>query len=74
VDDFSKQLGGDMRRSLRRRMKRLQEMHTVTFERQDDADTVEIGIKTFVNLHQKKWTSKGREGSFGEDPILQASY
>ncbi len=68
VNDFSKQIGGDMRRSLRRRMKRLQEMHTVTFERQDDVDSVEQGIKTFVDLHQKKWTSKGREGSFGEDP------
>jgi len=68
INDFSKQISGDMRRNLRRRMKRLQENHTIIFERQDDVDSIDQGIKTFVNLHQKKWTSKGREGSFGEDP------
>ncbi len=68
VDTFSKQINGDMRRSMRRRMKRLQEVHTVTFERQDNVDSIGHGIKTFVELHQKKWTAKGCEGSFGEDP------
>ncbi len=60
VDDFSKTLDGDMRRSLRRRMKRLKEEHNVTFERPDDVDSVEQGIKAFVDLHQKRWSSKDR--------------
>jgi CelD/BcsL family acetyltransferase involved in cellulose biosynthesis len=68
VEEFNKTLGGDMRRSLRRRMKRLREQYDVTFEQFDSVKSAEEGVKELVYLHQKKWKSKGQEGSFGRDP------
>ena len=68
TNECSQEIDGDMRRNLRRRMRRLKEKYNVTFERQDEVSSVEQGVKTFVELHQKKWFSKGQQGSFGEDP------
>jgi CelD/BcsL family acetyltransferase involved in cellulose biosynthesis len=67
-DVFLKERGGNMRRSLRRRMRRLEEKCNVTFRRQDDINSVQQDVETFVHLHQKRWRSKGFQGSFGEDP------
>jgi CelD/BcsL family acetyltransferase involved in cellulose biosynthesis len=67
-DVFLKELGGNMRRNLRRRMKRLEEKHNITFRMQDDINSLQQDVETFVHLHQKRWSYKGFEGSFGEDP------
>lgn len=67
-NDFLKERGGNMRRNLRRRMKRLEEEHTVTFRRQANINSVQQDIDAFVYLHQKRWRLKGFEGSFGSDP------
>lgn len=67
-DVFSKELSGNMRRNLRRRMKRLEQNYKVAFKRQDDIDSVQQGVETFIHLHQKRWNSKGFRGSFGEEP------
>jgi CelD/BcsL family acetyltransferase involved in cellulose biosynthesis len=67
-DAFLKGKSGGMKRSLRRRMKRLEEEYNVAFRRQDDINSVQQGIEIFVHLHQKRWNSKGFQGSFGTDP------
>jgi CelD/BcsL family acetyltransferase involved in cellulose biosynthesis len=67
-DALSKELSGNMRRNLRRRMKRLGEKYKVALTRQDDIDSLQQGVETFVHLHQKEWISKGFQGSFGKDP------
>lgn len=67
-DVLAKSLSGNMRRNLRRRMKRLKEEYEVAFGRQDGIDSLRQGMKTFFFLHQKRWASKGLRGSFGEDP------
>jgi CelD/BcsL family acetyltransferase involved in cellulose biosynthesis len=65
---LAKHLSGNMRRNLRRRMKRLKENCTVAFTRQDEIDSLRQDMKTFFSLHQKRWASKGLRGSFGRDP------
>ncbi|MCJ7424825.1 GNAT family N-acetyltransferase [Candidatus Bathyarchaeota archaeon] len=67
-DVFLKARSESMRRNLRRRLRRLEEKHKVTLSRQDDIDSVQQGVEAFVDLHQREWSSKGFEGSFGVDP------
>jgi len=67
-DVFVKELSGNKRRNLRRRMKRLKEKYKVGFKKQDEIDSLQQDMKTFFYLHQKRWRSKGLGGSFGEDP------
>jgi CelD/BcsL family acetyltransferase involved in cellulose biosynthesis len=70
-DVFLKKMSGNMRHNLRRKMKRLEQKYNVAFRRQDDISSVQQGIETFVHLHQKRWSSKGFQGSFGADPTFQ---
>lgn len=67
-ETFFKELSGNMRRNLRRRMKRLREKYKVEFTRQADIESLQEAMRTFVYLHEKRWKSKGLSGSFGEDP------
>ncbi len=68
LETFSKELSGNMRRNLRRRMKRLREKYNVEFTRQANIESLQEAMKTFFYLHEKRWRSRGLLGSFGEDP------
>jgi len=70
-DGFVKELSGNMRRNLRRRMRRLEEKYKVEFKKQNEIDSLQQDMKTFFYLHQRRWQSKGREGSFVADPKFQ---
>lgn len=65
---FLKERSENLRRQLRRHMKRLKQKYSVTFKRQDDINSVQQGVETIVHLHQKRWNSKGFQGTFGADP------
>jgi len=70
-DVFVKELSGNMRRNLRRRMRRLEEVYKVGFKMQNGIDSLEQDMRAFFNLHQKRWRSRGFQGSFGADPRFQ---
>lgn len=64
IDILVGRFKGDMRRNLRRRMKRLGEKFRVEFKTQDDFDSVEEAMNIFFKLHQKRWRTKGVSGVF----------
>lgn len=61
---FMSRLKGDMRRNLRRRMKRLSEKFRVEVKTQDDFNSIEQAMDAFYELHQKRWQTKGETGAF----------
>lgn len=68
VDEFWKRQKGRYRGSaLRRHQRRLKENFDITYETCNNPDSLPQGIKTLVELHQKRWTLKGEEGSFVSD-------
>ncbi|MGQ9539364.1 MAG: GNAT family N-acetyltransferase [Candidatus Bathycorpusculaceae bacterium] len=67
VDAFMKGLSRNMRRNLRKRMKRLRENYGVEFMTQRDFSSVDNAMETFFRLHQKRWRLKGEKGAFGSE-------
>lgn len=63
---FSKKLNGNVRRNLGRCLRRLKEKHTVEFRNYLDMDSIEDAMKSFFDLHQKRWKQKGVEGQFAD--------
>jgi CelD/BcsL family acetyltransferase involved in cellulose biosynthesis len=59
-------LSGKMRQNLRRCLRRLREMYDVQFVRYYSRKSVQDGLKTLLELHQKRWKAKGRPGLFSE--------
>lgn len=66
---FLKRLKGDMRRSLRRRMRRLNEKHQVKVKTQTDFNSTEEAMYAFFELHQKRWRTKGETGVFAQKTL-----
>ncbi len=69
TDVFISGLKGDMRRNLRRRMKRLSEKFRVEIKTQNDFDSIEEAMNAFYKLHQKRWRTKGVSGVFARKEL-----
>jgi CelD/BcsL family acetyltransferase involved in cellulose biosynthesis len=63
-EEFFDHLSSNMRRNLRRRMRKLQKSYKFEVRTQDDFNSVGQAMKTFFDLHQRRWTSKGKPGAF----------
>lgn len=60
-----KGLNKNMRQNLNKYLRRIRKKHQVELKRFDEAGfSVEDGMKFFLELHEKRWTSKGLPGSF----------
>lgn len=66
---FLQGLKGDMRRSLRRRMRRLSEKYDVKMKTHSDFDSIKDAMHAFFALHQKRWNTKGASGVFAQDAL-----
>ena len=64
VEAFTHVLSRNMRKNLRRRMRKLGEKYKVEVKTHQDFGSVEEAMKTFFELHQKRWISKGKSGAF----------
>ena len=63
---FFGKLGRNMRRNLRRWSRKLREEYEVKFDKIDNIDSIQKAIKTFYELHRKRWRSKGLPGLFAD--------
>ena len=67
VETLMNSLKSNMRRHLKVCMRKITQKYDVKFKRYDEAGfTLDAGMRTFTSLHQKKWTSEGCPGGFGE--------
>ena len=68
---FMSRLSGNMRRNLRRRMRRLNEKYLVKVKTHSDFDSIEEAMDTFYKLHQKRWKTQGKHGVFAEKALRE---
>lgn len=61
---FINRLSPNMRRNLRKRMRKLCEQYKVEFKTQRDFGSAEKAMEIFFELHQQRWRSKGKPGAF----------
>lgn len=65
LDLLMERLSTRMRKNLNRCLRRIRGEHRVEFKRFDEAGfSVKEAMKTFLELHEKRWTSQGLPGSF----------
>ncbi|MEM2914806.1 MAG: GNAT family N-acetyltransferase [Candidatus Bathyarchaeia archaeon] len=64
VDVFVKGLSRNMRRNLKKRMRRLSKGFKVSFKTQRDFDSIDEAMEAFFRLHQERWKSTGKQGVF----------
>lgn len=69
IEMFMKRLRGDMRRNLRRRMRRLSEKYQVRVKTHSDFNSLKNAMHTFFELHQKRWRTKGVPGVFAHETV-----
>lgn len=74
VEEFLQRMKGDMRRSLRRRMRRLSEQYEVKVKTQNDFGSIKEAMNAFYGLHQKRWGNKGIAGVFAEETLRNFHY
>jgi len=74
TEEFMSRLGGDMRRNLRRRMKRLSEKYEVKVQTQSDFGSIKEAMNAFYKLHQKRWGTKGMPGVFADETLRNFHY
>jgi len=65
-EDYFEGLGSNWRRNMRRWGKKLTKDYKVDFNIHNDLDTLDGAMKTFFNLHQKRWQSQGHRGAFAD--------
>lgn len=63
-EEYFQKLGKNMRKNLRRWEKRLRKEHKVEFKMYNEIGTAEETMKTFFELHRKRWQSKSYSGLF----------
>lgn len=61
---FMNSLSANMRRNLRRKMRKLQETYNVEFKDYNKFASVDEAMDTFFDLHQRRWNSIGERGAF----------
>ena len=71
---FMSRLSGNMRRNLRRRMRRLSEKYRVEVKTHSDFDSIEEAMNAFYKLHQKRWKTQGKPGVFAEKALRDFHY
>ena len=64
IEVFVGRLSRNMRKNLRKRMRKLREKYKVEVKIQSDFGSVKEAMDVFFNLHQKRWSSKGKPGAF----------
>jgi len=65
-EDYFQSLGSNWRRNLRRWERKIKQDHKIDFKICNDIEAVNDGMKTFFDLHQKKWQSKKQPGAFSD--------
>ena len=65
-EDYFQGLGSNWRRNMRRWGKKLKKDYKVDFNIHNDLDTLDGAMKTFFNLHQKRWQSQKHSGAFAD--------
>jgi CelD/BcsL family acetyltransferase involved in cellulose biosynthesis len=71
-DGYFRSLSPNRRHALRRKMRLLQERHTVEF-RDCTGDNIESMLSRFIELHEKRWRSSNVRGVFS-DPKMEGFY
>lgn len=67
-DIFLKSLSGNLRHDLRGNLRRLErDGYKVNFADYSDSQSLNKGMKSFFELHQKRWTLKGSAGVYAEE-------
>ncbi|RLI19229.1 hypothetical protein DRO54_08885, partial [Candidatus Bathyarchaeota archaeon] len=67
IEIYKKRLSKNMRRNLRKRMKKLSRMYKVKFISQSEFNSVSEAMEIFFKLHQKRWKAKGKSGAFSSE-------
>jgi CelD/BcsL family acetyltransferase involved in cellulose biosynthesis len=66
MEAFAAGLGSNMRKNLRRYMRKLCQEYKVGFKTHHDFGSTREAMETFFRLHQKRWESQGKLGSFAD--------
>jgi len=71
-DALLAELRKNMRQNLNKYLRRIKAKHRVEFKKYDEAGfSVEEAMRTFIKLHEARWTAKGKHGAFGSNPIFR---
>jgi CelD/BcsL family acetyltransferase involved in cellulose biosynthesis len=65
-EDYFKGLGSNWRRNMRRWVKKLKQDFKVEFKICNSVETIDDALRTFFDLHQKRWRSKRQPGEFAD--------
>jgi CelD/BcsL family acetyltransferase involved in cellulose biosynthesis len=72
-DEYFGSLRGKRRKVLGRMLRKLEKEHGSVNFQQCDADSLEVGLNRFFDLHQERWQAVGISGSFA-DPRVKDFY
>lgn len=59
-----------MKREFRYDLKKLSSLGNVTYKGVEKAEELEEGLRTFSELHQRRWVGKGEAGAFSSEKFL----
>jgi len=65
-EDYFKGLGSNWRRNMRRWGKKLNRDFKVEFNICNSTETIDEALRTFFDLHEKRWRSQGEPGAFAD--------
>jgi CelD/BcsL family acetyltransferase involved in cellulose biosynthesis len=66
IDIFEAGLGSNMKKNLKRYMRKLTQKYDVKFKTHKDFNSIKEAMNTFFKLHQRRWESKGELGLFAD--------
>ena len=69
-DLFLQQSSSDLRSNIRRNRKALAQAGQISFMMAHDEATLQQGLQTLIDLHQRRWTEKGKPGVFLSEKFL----
>lgn len=65
-EDYLRRLGSSWRRNLRRWERKVSRDYKMDFKICNDIETVNDAMKTFFDLHQKRWQARKQPGAFSD--------
>jgi CelD/BcsL family acetyltransferase involved in cellulose biosynthesis len=65
-EDYLRRLGSNWRRNLRRWERKLRQNYKMDFKIHNDIETLNDAMKTFFDLHQKRWQARKQSGAFSD--------
>lgn len=71
IEEFMAKLGRNMRQQVRRALRRLEADCQVGFKTHSEFDSIQRGMDRLFELHQKRWTSKGKPGAFASSAVRE---